>query len=83
LDFRGPVEVVGLNRSVFRPDGKLEAAYHKADKAIQEVVDLLQQPDVTCSNVEIFLFTIFDPRIYCQLVGIAVWYGYLGLVEVF
>ena len=24
-----------------RPDSKLEAAYHKADKAIQDIVDLL------------------------------------------
>jgi hypothetical protein len=24
-----------------RPNSKLEAAYHKADKAIQEIVDLL------------------------------------------
>ena len=25
----------------FRPNSKLEAAYHKADKAMQDIVDLL------------------------------------------
>jgi hypothetical protein len=46
-----------------RPDSKMESSYHKADKAIQDIVDLLAAARVTASNVEVFLFTIFDPRI--------------------
>jgi hypothetical protein len=47
-----------------RPNSKLEAAYHNADKAIQTIVDLLAAASCYRSNVEVFLFTIFVPRIY-------------------
>jgi hypothetical protein len=46
-----------------RPNSELEAAYHKADKAIQGVLTCLPQPDVMKANVEVFFFTIFDLRI--------------------
>ena len=50
--------------SANRPDSKPEAAYHKADKAIENIVALfLPPPDVTFRIVEVFLFTISDLRI--------------------
>jgi hypothetical protein len=36
-----------------RPDSQLEAAYHRADKAIQHVVDLLATPNLSASNVAV------------------------------
>jgi hypothetical protein len=46
-----------------RPKSKLEAAYHKADQAIQQIVNLRRRRNVTPANVEVFLFTIFGLRI--------------------
>jgi CheY-like chemotaxis protein len=46
-----------------QPASKLEAAYHKADSAIQQTVDLLAAAWCYTGNAEVFLFTIFDLRI--------------------
>ena len=40
-----------------RPNSKLEAAYHKADKAIENIVDLLQAARCSFAIVKVFLFT--------------------------
>jgi hypothetical protein len=38
----------------YRPNSKLEAAYHKADHAIQQIVDLLAAARCYTENVEVF-----------------------------
>ena len=46
-----------------RPNSKLETAYHKADKAIENTINLLKAARCDSEFVEVFLFTNEDSRI--------------------
>jgi hypothetical protein len=46
-----------------KPDSKLEAAYHKADQAIENIVKLLKAAGCYSPFVEVFWFTNEDLRI--------------------